>query len=127
MVLTGDMNTYINSNELRYMMGMGLASANDIADVTEKLPEIDFIMVSEDCFDVSYARVCDETILGAVPSDHPATYAEFKLEIPEGGIDHDFREPLPVFPDDWLDVERDEDDQFGDINLAPPISARLSE
>ena len=126
-VLTGDMNTYINSNELRYMMGMGLASANEIADVVDKLPEIDFIMVSEDCIDVSYARVCDETILGAVPSDHPATYAEYKVVIPEGGVDHDFREPLPVFPDDWLDVDRDENDQFGDINLAPPIGVGLSE
>lgn len=118
-VLTGDMNSSIVSNELKYMMTMGLSSANSVADVIDGLPEIDFIMVSGDCIDVSYARVCNETIQGVIPSDHPATYSKFKVTMPEGGIDHDFREPLPVFPDGWLDVKRDETDQYGELNRTP--------
>ena len=120
-VLMGDMNAGSNTPDIKYMNQMGLTSANDLADDADGSPNIDFIMVSGECFDVSYARVCDETIKGIIPSDHPATYAEFKVVIPLEGIDHDFRE-IFSFPDDWLDVEHDESDEYGDMNRAPSFN-----
>lgn len=126
-VLMGDMNCRMGSEPTKYMMALGLTSANNLAEFSDGMPEIDFIMVSEDCIDVSYARVCNESIQGEIPSDHPATYAEFTVNMPEGGIDHDFREPLPVFPNGWLDVERDESDLFGELTPAPPPNVPLPE
>lgn len=118
-VLTGDMNSRINSGTIKSILSVGFTSANSIAQVVEGLPAIDFIMVTNDCINVSFARVCDETICGGVPSDHPATYAEFTVSMPEGGIDHDFSAPLPSFPEGWLEAERDENDSFGDLNRIP--------
>ena len=121
-VLTGDMNCQYGSKEIQYMLRVGLSSANHIAQVVNGLPEIDYIMVTGDCIQVSYAQVCGETIQGALPSDHPATYAEYTVKIPESGIDHDFREPLPIFPNDWVEIERDENDHLGDLNRVPNVN-----
>ncbi len=120
-LVMGDMNCNSASREIKHMMSLGFGSANTLADFADGIPDIDFIMVTKDCFDVSYARVCNESVQGEVPSDHPATYAEFTVVIPEEGIDHDFREPLPNLPEGWLELERnDEDDAFGELNRVPP-------
>ena len=92
MVLTGDMNAKITDPALKIMMANGLQSSNEIADVIDGKPTIDFIMVTDDCIKVSYARLCVEPIGPDRPSDHCPNYAEFTVFAPENGIHHDYSE-----------------------------------
>ena len=90
LVLTGDMNARIERPAMKRMMAAGLRSSNDLADVNEGDPSIDFIMVTDDCIRVSFARLCGEFIGDSMPSDHRPNYAEFTVFTPENGIQHDY-------------------------------------
>ena len=47
-------------------------------------------------------------------------YAELSFFVPEGGIHHDFGEILPVYPEGYLEVKRDEEGaSFGPIHRIP--------
>ena len=99
MVLTGDMNAKIHDQALQIMMANGFKSSNDIADVNEGVPSIDFVMVTDDCIKVSFARLCVEPIGADRPSDHCPNYAEFTVFMPKDGIHHDYsKESMPTAP-----------------------------
>ena len=94
MVLTGDMNAKIHDRALQIMMANGLKSSNDIADVNDGTPSIDFVMVTDDCIHVSYARLCGKFIGDSRPSDHSPNYSEFTVSTPKDGIHHDYSKEL---------------------------------
>ena len=103
-IMTGDFNAAINSEELQILTQEDLVDSMAIADqiVTDSSALIDFILVHDYFIDVKYYERAYEKIYGDYASDHRAVYAEYIIDLngtevkdptgPEEGV-------LPVNPD----------------------------
>lgn len=119
LMLTGDMNAHYTSAVIQTMVKSGLVNSNQMVapDTLNTAPSIDWLMLTPDCISVSSVRICNETINGGLPSDHAPVYTEFTVKVPEGGVKHDFEEPLPVFDEKYLQPKKDtEGEDYGIIH-----------
>ncbi|MBQ8212602.1 MAG: hypothetical protein IJZ80_01230, partial [Clostridia bacterium] len=91
-VLTGDMNAKINTNELNLIKSFGLANVFDYDNLTGVKPNadaIDWIFLTPDSVNMTYHTVDYSLYNGSLPSDHYPYYAEFSVTLPkEGELDH---------------------------------------
>ncbi len=109
-ILTGDLNSSSGSTPIRSLKKTSFSSASDVAEKVDGLPGIDWIFITDDCIKPDTFYVLDDVIGdGSMISDHSPVYSELRIEIPEGGIRHQWEEVAPEYPDDFLDIEPDEE------------------
>ena len=91
-VLTGDMNAKLNTNELNLLKDFNLATVFDYKDLTNvktNANAIDWIYMTPDSVSMTYHTFDDSTYNGDYPSDHSPYYAEFLVNnLGDGEIDH---------------------------------------
>ena len=79
-ILTGDMNAKLNTNELNFFKNFNLATVFDyeeLTDVKTNANAIDWIYLTSDSASMTYHTFDDSIYNGDYPSDHYPYYAEF--------------------------------------------------
>ena len=110
-VLTGDMNAKLNTEELNYFTNAKLATVFDYKDLTgvkSNANAIDWIYLTSDSIKMTYHTFDDSTYNGDRPSDHDPHYAEFSVsKFGEGELDHGWDLGFSDYPDTWVTVSKD--------------------
>ena len=123
-VLMGDMNFKYNSDTYNIVDSTCLVSATEFVEKLNAQTWVDWIFVTENCFEVNTVRICNERIGGYEPSDHDPVYVELTFDIPLGGVENNWGDPKPVYPDEFLDVEEDgEGESYGEAVRLPDLLA----
>ena len=128
-ILSGDLNAYADSKEMQYFFSNGFIQPIDALEDAKNQPPtcyygytiIDYVLVTNDCLEMTDYKVDGDLIFGIYASDHNATTITFRFREMEGEIDHNWKDPVATYPDEWLDVEEEgeADPSFGGIHLIP--------
>ena len=123
-VLTGDMNATLSTNEMKYVQSFGFSTKVDYKEL-DHIPHygrgsniIDWIFVTSDSMKLTNYITDDNHIDGDYASDHNSYYAEFSVQYStEGTLDHGWDEiHISFYPDNWLEVLPDEEGRdFGEL------------
>ncbi len=88
-IFAGDMNCKLNSAPMTKLLATSFASADEYENgVYARTGMIDWILYTPDCMEVVDYRICDESVDGEMPSDHPAVYAAFNFKVPSEHAPH---------------------------------------
>lgn len=123
-VLTGDMNASLGTDEMKFIQEHGFATKTDFKDL-DSLPlygrgnnVVDWIFVTQDCMTLTNYITDNNFINGDYASDHCSYYAEFTVQYPtEGTLDHGWGDlNINLKPDGILDrTEDQEGSDFGQL------------
>ena len=94
-VLIGDLNAKLNTNEMNYLKSFGLATVFDykeLKDMKTNSNAIDWIYMTSDSVTMTYHTYDDSMYNGDYPSDHYPYYAEFSVNsFEEGELDNGWK------------------------------------
>ena len=124
-VLTGDMNTTLEADELRFLQEQGLATKPNFKEL-DHLPlygrgnaVVDWIFVTKDCITLTNYITDNNYIYSGYTSDHCSYYAEFTVQKPTEGttLDHGWEDlALDLKPVEGLEEAEDlEGSAFGEL------------
>lgn len=124
-VLTGDMNTTLEADELQFLQEQGLATKPNFKEL-EQLPlygrgnhVVDWIFATKDCIALTNYITDNNYIFGGYTSDHCSYYAEFIVQAPPAGtmIDHGWEDlVIDLKPVEGLEEAEDsEGSAFGEL------------
>jgi len=127
-IISGDLNSLADSKEMQYLFEKGFIQPIDALEDAKDQPDtfyiglcdIDYVLVTNDCLEMTDYKVDGDRIFGIYASDHNATTVTFRFREVEGEINHGWKESNK-YPDEWLDVEDDcvEEPGMGGIHLIP--------
>lgn len=115
-VLTGDMNAPLLTDEMKYIQQQGFATKSDFRELDD-LPLygrgyhiVDWIFVTSDCMTLTNYVTDDNFFNGGYASDHCSYYAEFTVRYPtEGTLDHGWDDlEISLKPEGTLDETEDQ-------------------
>ncbi|MBQ8849338.1 MAG: hypothetical protein IJ011_03275 [Clostridia bacterium] len=103
-LLMGDMNCADGSEPIQLLTDVGVGSAHTYNDGLNSVKwTIDWIMGTTNSVTFTDYQLRDDVLDGTMPSDHPAVYAEFVIDVPEGGVTHKWTDGvsvgIPIKPD----------------------------
>lgn len=94
-VLIGDMNAKLNTNEMNFLRKSDLDTVFDYKELTGMKTNsnaIDWIFMTSDSISMTYHTYDDSMYNGDYPSDHYPYYAEFSVNaVGEGTLDHGWK------------------------------------
>ena len=123
-VLTGDMNAALETDEMKFIQEQGFAAKSDFSNL-DHLPlygrgnsVVDWIFVTRDCMTLTNYITDNNYINGDYASDHCSYYAEFTVQYPtEGTLDHGWGDlNINLKPDGFLDSTEDQEgSEYGEL------------